>query len=339
MLINSIPKPNFLLSKIVDLKDWAYASIVFNHLTKPNIYAFNVMLPCGNVGGLVHGKIGHCLVFKTVLDGDEYVNHSLIPMYARCGEMGFARKVFDEMGDRGLVSWNSMISGCAQNGASNEAIVLFNEMREAGPNPDKVTMIEVLSACSTVGALDLGKWIETHASERGLQHDVHVASALIDMYAKCGSLDDAIRVFESMPHKNEVSWNAMISALAFHGQAQEALSLFWRMSKVNDTVHPNDITFIGVLSACVHAGLVDEGRQLFESMSLSFGLVPKVEHYSCMVYLCARAGLLYEAWDLIKKMPGKPDEIVLGSLLGACQRCRNADVGERVIQLFLEQKL
>ncbi|KAG6740084.1 hypothetical protein POTOM_057721 [Populus tomentosa] len=130
------------------------------------------------------------------------------------------------------------------------------------------------------------------------------------MYAKCGSLDDALRVFESMPHKNEVSWNAMISALAFHGQALEALSLFRRMSKDNGTVQPNDINFIGVLAACVHAGLVDEGRQLFESMKLSFGLVPKVEHYSCMVDLCARAGLLNEAWDLIKKMPGKRDEIV-----------------------------
>nr|TKS08956.1 pentatricopeptide repeat-containing family protein [Populus alba] len=152
------------------------------------------------------------------------------------------------------------------------------------------------------------------------------------MYAKCGSLDDALRVFESMPHKNKVSWNAMISALAFHGQVLEALSLFGRMSRDNGTVQSNDITFIGVLSACVHAGLVDEGRQLFESMKLSFGLVPKVEHYSCMVDFCARAGLLNEAWDLIKKMPGKPDEIVLGSLLGACQRRRNADVGERVIR-------
>jgi pentatricopeptide repeat protein len=111
------------------------------------------------------------------------------------------------------------------------------------------------------------------------------------------------------------------------------------MSKDNGTVHPNDITFIGVLSACVHAGLVDEGRQLFESMKLSFELVPKVKHYSCMVDLCARAGRLSEAWDLIKKMPGKRDEIVLGSLLGACQRRRNADVGERVIQLFLEMQL
>ncbi|KAB5514758.1 hypothetical protein DKX38_028664 [Salix brachista] len=239
------------------------------------------------------------------MEVNSYVGSALIDMYGKCGDLISARRVFDSMPNKDVVTWNAFITGCAQNGASNEAIVLFNEMREAGPNPDKVTMIEVLSACSTVGALDLGKWVETHASERGLQHDVYVASALIDMYAKF----------------------------------QEALSLFRRMSKDSDTVHPNDITFIGVLSACVHAGLVDEGRQLFESMSLSFGMVPKVEHYSCMVDLCARAGLLYEAWDLIKKMRGKPDEIVLGSLLGACQRCRNADVGERVIELFLEMEL
>jgi len=140
-------------------------------------------------------------------------------------------------------------------------------------------MIKVLSACSTIRALDLGKWVETHASESDLQHDVYVASELIDIYAKCGSLDDALRVFESMPHKNEVLWNAMISAFAFDGQALEALSSFKRMSKDNGTVQSNDITFIGVLSACLHAGLVDEGRQLFESMKLSFGLVPKVKHF------------------------------------------------------------
>lgn len=209
-------------------------------------------------------------------------------------------------------------------------------MRKTGPNPNTITLIGVLSACASIGAFDLGKWIETYASQRGLLHDIYVASTLIDMYAKCGSLDNALRVFENMPHKNEVSWNAMISALAFHGRAQEALSLFRLMSKDNYAARPDDITFIGVLSACVHAGLVDEGRQLFHSMSLSFGLVPKIEHYSCMVDLLARAGHVYEAWDFIEKMPGKPDEIVLGALLGACQKCRNADVSERVIKLLLE---
>ncbi|KAJ6857689.1 hypothetical protein NC651_039186 [Populus alba x Populus x berolinensis] len=198
------------------------------------------------------------MVFKAGLDGDEYVNHSLIArtrkgilrwvligLFMEMREEGFEPdemtlvNVLGACGDLGLGRWveGLVLEKKMENGASNEAIVLFNGMREADLNPDKVTMIEVLSACSTIGALDLGKWVETHASERG----------------------------------------------------------------------PGSIIIIQTLD--------DEGRQLFESMKLSFGLVPKVEHYSCMVDLCARAGLLNEAWDLIKKMPGKPDEIVLGSLL------------------------
>ncbi|KAJ6957663.1 hypothetical protein NC653_039585 [Populus alba x Populus x berolinensis] len=235
----------------------------------------NVLGACGDLG---LGRWVEGLVLEKKMEVNSYVGSALIDMNGKCGDLIFARRVFDSMPNKDVVTWNAIIT------------------------------------------------------ERGLQHDVYVASELIDMYAKCGSLDDALRVFESIPHKNKVSWNAMISALAFHGQVLEALSLFGRMSRDNGTVQSNDITFIGVLSACVHAGLVDEGRQLFESMKLSFGLVPKVEHYSCMVDFCARAGLLNEAWDLIKKMPGKPDEIVLGSLLGACQRRRNADVGERVIR-------
>jgi len=195
---------------------------------------------------------------------------------------------------------------------SDEAIMLFNHMREVGVNPDKITLIGVLSSCASIGALEVGKWVDTYASERGLQHDIYVATALVDMYAKCGSLDSAQRVFEGMPQKNDVSWNAMISALAFHGQAQEALSLFERMSKEGGFACPNDM------------------------MSSSFGLVPKVEHYSCMVDLLARAGHLYEAWDFIEKMPEKPDEVVLGALLGACQKRRNIDISERVVQLLLE---
>lgn len=211
-------------------------------------------------------------------------------------------------------------------------------MKEAGVNPDKITLIGVLSACSSIGALDLGKWVDAYASQRGLQHDIYIATALIDMYAKCGSVDHALSVFEKMPHKNEVSWNAMISALAFHGQAHEALSLFDRMSKEGRSVCPNEITFVGVLSACVHVGLVDEGRRLFDAMISSFGLVPKIEHYTCMVDLLARAGLVYEAWDFIERMPEKPDEIALGALLGACHKLRNADISERVMKLLLEME-
>lgn len=226
----------------------------------------------------------------------------------------------------------------AQNGMSDEAIKLFHGMKDAGVNPDKITLAGVLSACASIGALELGKWIDAYASQRGLQHDIFVSTALVDMYAKCGSLDDARRVFENMPIKNEASWNAMISALAFHGLSREALSLFERMSTEGMDACPNDVTFVGVLSACVHAGLVDEGWRYFNSMSLSYGLTPKIEHYSCMVDLLSRAGQLYEAWDFIEKMPEKPDAIVLGALLGACQKSKNLDVSEKVMLLLLQME-
>ncbi|KAK6235852.1 hypothetical protein SCA6_011189 [Theobroma cacao] len=476
MLINSIQKPNFLLSKIIDLNNFAYASLLFSQIPQPNDYAFNVMIrgltttwqhysttlhfyyqmkflglkpnkftypflfiACANLLELSHGQAAHSSVFRLGLDVDSHTTHSLITMYARCGELGSARRVFDEISERDLVSWNSMISGyskmgyaneavglfgkmreegfvpdemtlvsvlgacgdlgdlslgrwvegfamehkiklnsfiasaligmygkCgdfvsargvfdgmegkdvvtwnamitgyAQNGMSDEAIKLFHGMKDAGVIPDKITLVGVLSACASIGALDLGKRIDTYASQRGLQRNIFVSTALVDMYAKCGSLDNAQRVFENMPVKNEVSWNAMISALAFHGRPQEALSLFERMSKEGRAACPNDVTFVGVLSACVHAGLVDEGWQYFELMNSSYGLTPKIEHCSCMVDLLARAGQLYEAWDFIEKMPEKPDEIVLGALLGACQKRKNVDVGERVMQLLLQME-
>ncbi|CAN0887673.1 Pentatricopeptide repeat-containing protein At2g34400 [Linum grandiflorum] len=337
------------------------------------------------------------MVFKYGLDSDDHVAHSMITMYAKCGQLDCARKVFDEIPQRDLVSWNSMISGYAQmgsarkamrlfldmrdlgidpnemtlvsvlgacgdlgnvdlmvlnsyigsalinmygkcgdlvaarkNGESDKTITLFNAMRETSISPNKITMVGVLSACASRGALELGKWIETYALERNLQHDIYVASALIDMYAKCGNLDDSVRVFESMPYKNEVSWNSMISALAFNCRPQEALSLFRRMTRESGAPIPDEITFVAVLSACVHGGLVDEGRQLFEMMKPSFGVVPTIEHFSCMVDLLARAGLLHEAWEFIEKMPGKPDEIVLGALLAACRKKKNEDVSERI---------
>ncbi|XVF34141.1 hypothetical protein REPUB_Repub18cG0032900 [Reevesia pubescens] len=476
MLINAIQKPNFLLSKIIDLKNFAYASLLFSQIPQPNDYAFNVMIrgltttwqnysttlhfyyqmkflglkpnkftypflfiACANLLELSHGRSAHSSVFRLGLDVDSHTTHSLITMYARCGELDSARKVFDEITERDLVSWNSMISGyskmgyaseavglfgkmrddgflpdemtlvsilaacrdlgdlslgmwvegfvvkhkmefnsfigsalidmygkCgdlvsarrvfdgmqrkdvvtwnamitgyAQNGMSDEAIKLFHCMKDAGVDPDKITLVGVLSSCASIGALDLGKWIDIYASQRGIQHNIFVSTALVDMYAKCGSLDDAQRVFETMPVKNEVSWNAMISALAFHGRPQEALSLFERMSIEGRYACPNDVTFVGVLSACVHAGLVDEGWRYFDLMNSSYGLTPKIEHYSCMVDLLARAGQLYEAWDFIEKMPEKPDEIVLGALLGACQKCKNVDVSERVMQLLLQME-
>ncbi|KAG8375622.1 hypothetical protein BUALT_Bualt10G0119500 [Buddleja alternifolia] len=468
-----MPMPNFILSKIIDLKDFNYSTIFFPQIPI-NSYAFNVMIrgfattwqkydlalefyarmkclgvkpdnftypfvfiSCGNVLDLRIGRLAHCEVVKSGLLLDFHVVHSLITMYSRCREMGFARDVFDEMTERDSVSWNSMIAGysrlgfsgeavemfgkmreggfepdemtlvsvlgacgdlgdvnlgrwiedyvkekemmlnsyigsalinmygkcgelgsargvfnCmkrkeivtwnamitgyAQNGQSDETLSLFNAMKENGPEPNEITLIAVLSACASIGALDLGKWVDEYASKRGLKHNIYVATALVDMYSKCGNLEYASRVFENMPQKNEVSWNTMISAHAFHGRADVALTLFQHMLEEEKSARPDDITFIGVLSACVHAGLVDEGKKLFNLMSSSFRLTPKVEHYSCMVDLLSRAGQVYEAWDFIQKMPQKPDEILLGALLGACQKLKNVEIGERVMKLLLE---
>ncbi|KAJ6942319.1 hypothetical protein NC652_008208 [Populus alba x Populus x berolinensis] len=248
-------------------------------------------LTCGNVWGFLHGKIDHLLVFKAGLDGDEYVNRSLITMYKRCGEMGFARMVFDEMGERELASWNSMISGYSKTSFAKEAFGLFMEMREKGFEPNEMTLVSVLGSC---GDLGLGRWVEGIVLEKKVEVHSHVESALIDMYGKCRDLISARRVFDSMPNKDVVTWNAIIT-----GSLDRLYTL------------------------CSQNGASNEVIVLFNGMRETGPNPDKVTMIE----------------DLIKKMLGKPYEIVLGSLLGACQRCRNADVGERVIQLFLEMEL
>ncbi|GER25599.1 pentatricopeptide repeat-containing family protein [Striga asiatica] len=296
----------------------------------------SVLAACGDLGDLSLGRWIEGYVVEKRLEYNSYIGSALINMYGKCGELESARRVFDSMKRKELVIWNSLITGYSQNGQTDETLKLFNDMMETGPEPNEVTLIAVLAACASVGALDTGKWIDEYASKRRLQCNIYVATALVDMYSKCGNLEYASRVFESMPLRNHVSWNAMISGLAFHGNAQKSLALFQRMLDEEKVLCPDDITFVGVLSACVHAGLVDEGRRLFNMMSLSFGLTPKVAHYSCMVDLLSRAGRIYEAWDFIQKMPQKPDEILLGALLGACQKLKNVDIGEKAMELLLE---
>ncbi|MED6111682.1 hypothetical protein PIB30_054603 [Stylosanthes scabra] len=296
----------------------------------------SVLGACGEIGDLELGRWVDGFVVENGMEVNSYVGSALISMFGKCGDLGSAQRIFDGMVRRDAITWNALISGYAQNGMADKSVSLFHRMKEEGIVPNKITLTTVLSACAMIGALDLGRQIEEYASQRGFQHDIFVATALVDMYAKSGSLESAQRVFNEIPRKNEVSWNAMISALASHGKAKEALSLFQCMLDEGGGARPNDITFVALLSACVHAGLVDEGYRLFDMMSTLFGLVPKIEHYSCMVDLLSRAGHLYEAWDLIEKMPEKPDKVSLGALHGACQRLKNVDIGERVMRLLLE---
>ncbi|KAG0451434.1 hypothetical protein HPP92_026239 [Vanilla planifolia] len=229
-----------------------------------------------------------------------------------------------------------MITGYSQNGLSDETINLFNAMKEANVEPDKMTLVGVLAACGATGAIEIGRWVDEFALRSGLHQNVYVGTALIDMYAKCGNVPRAISIFGSMSNKNIVSWNAMISGFAFNGKGKEAIALFNQLRNEEPTLRPNEVTFVGVLTACVHSGLVQEGRDWFRSMKPEFGIVPKIEHYSCMVDLLARTGHLEEAWNFVLHMPEKPDAIMLGALLCACRNYRNVEIGEKVMMKILK---
>lgn len=248
MLIRYIQIPNFLLPKIIDFKDFNYASLLFHHIPTPNDYAFNVMIrgltttwqkyalalqfyyqmkllgfkpskftypfffiSCANLSALDHGIAAHSSVYKLGLHADDHVCHSLITMYARCGELQLARKVFDEITQKDLVSWNSMISGYSKMGYARDAVDLFNLMRVEGFKPNEMTLVSLLGSCGDLGDLGFGKWVEDFVMENKMELNSFMGSALINMYGKCGHLDSARRIFHLMPKKDVVTWNAMIT--------------------------------------------------------------------------------------------------------------------------------
>ncbi|KAJ1264649.1 hypothetical protein BS78_08G016200 [Paspalum vaginatum] len=294
-----------------------------------------VLAACREAGDLALGRWVEDWVRSAGMEVDSLVGSALVGMYEKCGEVAEARRVFDGIRDKDVVAWNAIITGYAQNGMSNEAIALFHSMREAGMRPDKITLVGVLSSCAAVGALELGAELDRYALHRGLYSNVYVGTALVDMYAKCGDLERAIHVFEKMPCKNEASWNALICGLAFNGRGHDAIRQF-ELMRNEKGLQPDDITFIGVLCACVHAGLLEYGRRLFNALTPEFRIIPKIEHYSCMVDLLARAGHLEEAWDFLEKIPGKVDAVMLGALLSACQKCKNLEVGEKVVNRIMK---
>ncbi|KAF3791712.1 Pentatricopeptide repeat-containing protein [Nymphaea thermarum] len=295
----------------------------------------SVLSACGELGDVTLGSsLESYAANRGLLSGSNFIGSALVGMYGKCGRINDARRTFDAMSKRDAVAWNAMIAGYSQNGRSTEAIESFLAMREAGIEPDKVTLAAVLPACAAANALDLGMFVDSYAAGKGLKENVFVATALVDMYAKCGMLDHARRLFDAMPERNVVSWNTMISALAMHGRGKEAIDLFRLMREVG--MRPNEITFVGVLSACVHIGFVEEGRQFFDSMQRKYGIAPGIEHCTCMVDLLARAGRLVEAFEFVETMPVKPDAVVWGALLGASRNQKDAEMGERIMQRLLE---
>ncbi|KAL6571485.1 hypothetical protein OROHE_003128 [Orobanche hederae] len=334
--------------------------------TEPDGRIFtSILSACSRVRNLDVGKLVHGFISENNIFVDSHLQSALLNMYASSGAMDVAQRlydelkpknvvnstamicgyskvrnveaarfVFDEMIDKDLVCWSAMISGYADSDKPQEALKIFEEMQQRGIKPDQVTMLSVISACARLGALDQAKKIHLFVDDKGFGKATRINNALIDMYAKCGSLEDAKQVFVRMHRKNVISWTSMINAFATHGDANNALKYFQQMKCEN--VESNWVTFLGVLYACSHAGLVEEGKRAFDSMVSDYGIKPRLEHYGCMVDLYGRANHLKDALEIVESMPMAPNVVIWGSLMAACRIHGECELGEFAAQRVLE---
>ncbi|CAL9205043.1 unnamed protein product [Musa hybrid cultivar] len=255
---------------------------------------------------------------------------TMIDGYTGIGRIDLAKQFFELMPQKDVITWNIMMDGYVKNGRHLEALNLFTEMQAKGnPAPDITTLATALTAIAELGRVDDGIAIHDYIERTKLALDGQLGVALVDMYSKCGRLEDALKVFETSGTSVD-HWNAMIGGLAIHGRGNLALQLFWEMKRCS--LKPDDITFIGVLNACSHAGLVKEGLMCFEIMRRDYALEPKVQHYACMIDILGRAGQLEEALNLIRSMPIEPNDVVWRSLLSACRNHRNVGMGQKLLK-------
>ncbi|KAM1207683.1 hypothetical protein COP2_008494 [Malus domestica] len=340
------------------------------HGVEPDDRTFPFLLQsCHSLPHIRPGKQIHAQVFLFGFTDDPFVRTSLIHMYSSCGSLtlarqvfdeitqpdlpswnsimnayskagliGDAREVFDKMPERNVISWSCMIKGYVVCGAYKEALALFREMQKVdagGVRPNEFTMSSVLLACGRLGALEHGKWVHAYIDKSGMQIDVVLGTALVDMYAKCGSIEKAKVVFDNMgPYKDVMAWSSMISGLAMHGHATECLELFSEMIKLG--VRPNAVTFVGVLCACVHGGLVSEGKEYFRRMDEEFGIKPLIQHFGCIVDLYGKAGLVREALKVVQSMPMEPDILVWGALLSGSRMHRDIEMSEIALKNLIQ---
>ncbi|KAI7986266.1 Pentatricopeptide repeat-containing protein [Camellia lanceoleosa] len=253
----------------------------------------------------------------------------IIATFMKIGAIDIAKKVFHNMPTRDVVSWNSMIGGCVKNARFEEALRIFQEMLSLNVEPDGFTFASVITGCARLGARDHAKWTHGLMIEKKIAINYILGSALIDMYSKCGKIESAKEIFETIQRDDVSVWNALINGLAVHGLALDAIAIFSRM--VVENVSPDSITFVGILTACSHCGLVEQGHKYFDSMAC-YSIQPQLEHYGAMVDLLGRAGCLDEAYSIIKEMPMEPDIVIWRAFLSACRTHRNSDLGEVAIK-------
>lgn len=293
-----------------------------------------VLNACSDMGFVEEGKQMHGYLLKLGFESQVYIMTALVDMYAKCGSTLDARKGFDYLQEPDMVLWTSMIGGYVQNGENENALTLYGGMRIEGIMPNELTMASVLKACSCLAALEQGKQIHACAIKHGFGLEVPIGSALSTMYAKCGNLEEGSLVFRRTQWRDVVSWNAMISGLAQNGNGIEALELFEEM--LLEGTEPDHVTFVNILSACSHMGLIDRGWVYFNLMSDKFGIVPRVEHYACMVDMLGRAGKLDEAKEFIESATIDHGMCLWRILLSACRNFRNYELGAYAGEKLME---
>ncbi|WCJ21369.1 Pentatricopeptide repeat (PPR) superfamily protein [Euphorbia peplus] len=302
----------------------------------PNHYTFPFILKSlSDFKALFLAQSVHTHVVKFGFLCDIYVGNSLLNVYASCGQMGLCRKVFDEMSEKDVVSWTVLIMGYRNAEKYDESLISFEQMQYSGVAPNRVTMVNVLGACASFGAIEMGVWIHDFIRRNGWELDVILGTSLIDMYMKCGRIDEGLNVFSSMKKRNVFAWNAIIKGFAFSKFGQDALCCFDRMKQ--EGLEPDEVTLVNVLSACSHSGMVHIGQQIFSSLvNGDYRFPPNAKHYACMIDLFARAGYLDEAFRFIREMPFEPTKSMWGSLLNGCRAHKNLEFGEFVTKKLIE---
>ncbi|GMN30628.1 hypothetical protein TIFTF001_050678 [Ficus carica] len=340
---------------------------VFGEMCERNVVAWTSMI---NAYILCRDMVLARRLFDLAPERDVVLWNTIVSGYIELGDMASARELFDEMPNRDVMSWNTMLNGYAKNGNVEACERLFEEMLERNifswnalvggyahngcffevlgsfkrmlvegdVPPNDATLVTVLSACARLGALDLGKWVHVYAESIGYKGNVYIGNALIDMYAKCGIIENALKVFNGMAVKDLITWNSIICGLAMHGRGVDALNLFHQMKNTGEK--PDGITFIGILCACTHLGLVEDGLSYFQSMVDDYHIVPQIELYGCVVDLLARAGFLDRAVKFVKMMPMRADAVIWAALLGACKIYKNSELAELALErlIVLEPK-
>ncbi|KAJ0566252.1 putative tryptophan--tRNA ligase [Helianthus annuus] len=330
---------NIMIDGYAQNDDYAEALSLFDKMLdngfKPTgVTVMAALHACADSGELTRGLFVHSLVNELGLKHDVSVMNSLISMYCKCKRVDIAAEIFKNMKEKTLVSWNAMILGYAQNGQIISALNHFRLMKVKNIDPDSFTMVSIIAAVTEFSVLRQAKWVHGVVTRTCLDTNVFVKTALVDMYAKCGAITTARKLFDLMNDRHVTTWNAMIDGYGTHGYGTEAIKLFKKMEAGD--IKPNNITFLCIISACSHSGFVEEGCQYFYKMKNEYEIEPTMDHYGAMVDLLGRSGRLTKAWDFIQNMPVEPGINVFGAMLGACKIHKNVELAEMAADRLFE---